>query len=239
MKGWVSVKEIVSSRTTQHSKHQTSEKQSQQYYESSLQTLTRTDTRERARERDSDGSCWCWCWYWWWCHSLADWTGVADCGSVPAIFRQKICNGVDKEIYDIERNHCIVKMGRISLSLALKKAMIPLSIWFYDVINLSLLLFFFLSSLVLLLLSLRLTRPPLTRSLLSLFHSFPRFTHIILPPSVSVARVAYHFLLNFAFFLICIISHVYLSLYSFRFLHTCVCACVRVCSISSTRTNYI
>lgn len=55
-------------------------------------------------------------------------------------FDEKICNGVDKEIYDIERNHCIVKIGRISFSL--KKAMIPLSIWFYDVINLSLPLFF-------------------------------------------------------------------------------------------------
>lgn len=55
-------------------------------------------------------------------------------------FVEKICNGIDKEIYGIERNHCIVKIGRISFSL--KKAMIPLSIWFYDVINLSLPLFF-------------------------------------------------------------------------------------------------
>lgn len=133
--------------------------------------------------------------------------------SLPAIFRQKICNGVDKEIYDIERNHCIVKMGRISLSLALKKAMIPLSIWFYDVINLSLLLlFFFLSSLLLLMLSVLFFPFQLDLFFLFSIHFHARKHFILLPPSVSFTRVAYHFLLNFACFFICIISHVHLSL---------------------------
>lgn len=171
------------------------------------------------------------------CHCLCCWWRCCWCWWCSHIFRRKICNGVDKEIYDIERNHCIVKIGRILLSL--KKAMIPLSIWFYDVINLSLPLFF----LVFFLCLSRLLSDCVCR--LSLIHSLTRlfsFIFIIQCTSFLLPRLVFHFN-SIDTFLLYIISRFILHClhygFALKFIRL-VFACERAlfCSVSIAMSRY-
>lgn len=151
--------------------------------------------------------------------------------NLPAIFRRKICNGVDKEIYDIERNHCIVKIGRISLSLALKKAMIPLSIWFYDVINLSLPLLFLFFFFLAFAFTFTCISPSLPLSFIHSFfhHQSPLLVWLIIFSNLPLLLHLDHHLYRSSHLNYCVfVLQVFFPLSLF------IC----VCSISSTRTNY-